>query len=40
MNFSSTFFSIIVIAAIVLAAVAAIVLPALFVRDARKRSIW
>lgn len=40
MNFSSAFFAFIVIAGIVLAALAAIVLPALFVRDARKRSIW
>ena len=40
MSFSASFFSIIVIAAVILAAIAAVVLPALFVRDARKRSIW
>lgn len=40
MSFSSGFFTTIVIVACVLAALAAIVLPALFVRDARRKDIW
>jgi hypothetical protein len=40
MSFSLAFLTVIVIAAVILAALAALVLPALFVRDARRRSIW
>ncbi len=40
MSFSSSFFSLVVLGAIVLAALAAILLPVLFVRDARKGRIW
>jgi hypothetical protein len=40
MSFSSDVFSVLVTGAIVLAVLAAILLPVLFVRDSRKRSIW
>jgi len=40
MNFSIGFFEIVVVAAIVMAAAAAIVLPVLFIRDARQGRIW
>ena len=40
MSFSMAFFEFIVVAALVMAVLAAIVLPSLFIRDARKRSLW
>ena len=40
MTFSSTFFSTLVVLAILVAGLAAVVLPILFLRDARRRSLW
>ena len=40
MTFSLGFFSTVVLGALLLAAIAAVLLPALFVRDARKGRIW
>jgi hypothetical protein len=40
MTFSLGFFSTIVVGAIGIAALAAFVLPALFIRDARHKRIW
>ncbi|HKK72829.1 MAG TPA: hypothetical protein VKA86_16605 [Candidatus Krumholzibacteria bacterium] len=40
MNFSLGFFTVAVFGAIALALIAAVFLPVLFVRDARKKRLW